>query len=45
MPEPTEITDVPAEQVGENVQQLITTGAIIIGCTKQSDGSWTIRVS
>ena len=45
MPEPTEINDVPAEQVGENVQQLITTGASTIACTKQSDGNWTIRVS
>ena len=45
MLEPTEITDVPAEKVGENVQQLVTTGASIIACTKQSDGNWTIRAS
>ncbi len=45
MPDPTEVTDIPAEDVGTLVKQLINTQAKKIECVKQDDGNWTIRAS
>ncbi len=42
---PTVVKDIPADKVGENVQQLVDSGASKITCTKQSDGNWTIAAS
>jgi hypothetical protein len=39
------ISDVPADKVAENVDQLIQTGATEITCKKQADGNWTITAS
>jgi hypothetical protein len=41
----TIVTDIPPDKVGENVQQLIDSGAIKIVCTRQADGNWTIDAS
>jgi hypothetical protein len=42
---PTQLTDVPANQVGSIVQQLIATNAMNIQCARQVNGSWTILAS
>ena len=41
---PNEITDVPEDSVGTQVQQLVYTGVVTrIECEKQANGRWTIR--
>lgn len=38
----TKLTDVPANQVGAKVQQLVNSGSTRIECVKQPDDLWTI---
>jgi hypothetical protein len=45
MPEPTELTNVSPNDVGEEVQEVINTGATKVECVQQGDGKWTIRAS
>lgn len=45
MPDVTEVTGVPENQVGTEIQTVIDSGATRIQCEKQPDGSWTIRAS
>ncbi len=40
-----ELTEVPSDRVGFQVQQAIYAGATNIECVQQADGKWTIRVS
>lgn len=38
----TQLHDVPANQVGAKVQQLVDSGSTRIECIKQPNGLWTI---
>lgn len=45
IPSPTQLPDVPPNQVGSIVQQLIASRATNIQCLKQSNGNWTITAA
>lgn len=42
---PTEVSGIPEHRVHEEVRRLIASGAKDIHCTRQDDGTWTIRVA